>query len=63
MSVLYPLIQALVLFAACAALGITVWRVPVCMNRRGPGVLQGVSRHYRLLPPERGSMPSGWRSA
>ena len=55
MSVLYPLIQALVLFAVAPLLsGITRVARARLHNRRGPGVLQEYRDIIKLLgPPER----------
>ncbi|VFS40307.1 formate hydrogenlyase subunit 4 [Escherichia coli] len=55
MSVLYPLIQALVLFAVAPLLsGITRVARARLHNRRGAGCVAGVSRHYQTAgPPER----------
>jgi formate hydrogenlyase subunit 4 len=49
MSLLYPLIQALVLFAVAPLLsGVTAWRARL-HNRRGPGVLQEYRDIIKLL--------------
>lgn len=49
MSVLYPLIQALVLFAVAPLLGITRVARARLHNRRGPGVLQEYRDIIKLL--------------
>ncbi|MBW2933790.1 NADH-quinone oxidoreductase subunit H, partial [Escherichia coli] len=50
MSVLYPLIQALVLFAVAPLLsGITRVARARLHNRRGPGVLQEYRDIFKLL--------------
>ena len=62
MSVLYPLIQALVLFAVAPLLsGITRVARARLHNRRGPGVLQEYRDIFKLLGRQSvGPDASGW---